>query len=379
MKIAFIYDFVYPYHVGGIERINRIESETLAKSKKYEVHFFTMQWEGMQKDFIENDVHYHTFGSATIESMYRHRRRSIRKSIIFSISMFRLFKYRFDALIIDEFPFTHIIPILIYSKIYNVRLIMRVAEVWGRKYWIDYAGFIFGNLGYFLSRMVVNSADLYITNSSHNAKMLNSEFGIKQNSINVFTPVIDYNLMSEVKKGFDGNFRYDVFFAGRLIKEKRIDLFIEIIRRVKEKKPNIKAIIIGDGPERIHIASIIKKYGLENNIKMVMPIKKNLELYSVMCKSHLLLNMSEREGLSMITLESLALGTPAIIPTNSPIPNEVGDMCIKADFDSIPSVVIKIIDSQNKSTFIKNSGNLKRFYYSEISSFYAKLFRRISR
>ncbi len=378
MKIAFIYDFVYPYHVGGIERINKIESETLAKSKTYEVHFFTMQWKGMQKEFIENNVNYHTFGSATIESMYRHRRRSIRKSIIFSISMFRLFRYRFDALIIDEFPFTHIIPILIYSKIYNVCLIMRVAEVWSREYWINYAGFIFGNLGYFLSRMVVNSANLYITNSSHNAKMLHNEFNVKQNKINVFTPVIDYKLMLDVKKSFNGNFEYDVFFAGRLIKEKRLDLFIEIIKKIKESKPNIRAIIVGDGPERVHITSMIKKYKLDKNIKMLMPIKENFELYSLMCRSHLLLNMSEREGLSMITLESLALGTPAVIPANSPIPNEVGSMCIKADFDSIPNRIIKIIESYDRSIFIKNSNNLKRFYYSEINSFYTKLFRRIS-
>ena len=377
MKIAFIYDFVYPYHVGGIERINRIESETLAKSKKYEVHFFTMQWEGMQKEFIENSVHYHTFGRATIKSMYKHRRRSIRKSIIFGISMLRLFRYKFDVLIIDQFPFTHIIPILIYSKIYNVRLIMRVAEVWSRKYWVSYAGFVFGNLGYLLSRMVVNSANLYITNSSHNKAMLNSEFNIMKNRINIFTPVINYALMLKVKQGFDGNFKYDVFFAGRLIKEKRIDLFVEIIKKIKEKNVDVRAVIIGDGPERESIAFMIKKYGLERNIKMLMPIKDNLELYSIMCKSHLLLNMSEREGLSMITLESLALGTPVIIPTTSPIPDEVKEMCINADIESIPNEIITIIKSYDKSKFIKNSNILKRFYYSEINSFYTRLFRRI--
>lgn len=372
LRIAFIYDFVYPYHVGGIERINKLESEHLAI--KNHVEFFSFKWRGMKKrEFLENGVQYYTYNNATMENMYRHRRRSIRKAILFGFVGFKLFWHKRDVLIIDQFPFIHIPVIKIYSVLFRAKIIMRVAEVWDRPYWITYAGKLFGEIGYFISKLVVGSADLYITNSVYNFNRIHQSFGIDKNRIHVFTPVIDSKLMQNIR--IDKNNAYDIVFAGRLIKEKKLDNFIKIIKQISKKKPDIRAIIIGDGPEEQNINDEIKRNGLANNIKRVKPITKNTQLYSIIKSSKLFLNMSEREGLSMITLESVALGTPVIIPDYSSIPTEVSNMCIKLNMKSIPEKALEIIESTNRSIFIKNMHEIKRYNIDEIANFYDGLFK----
>ena len=78
MRIAFVYDVPYPWHVGGIESMNYNEAEELAK--EHEVHFFTTRWEGMTgREFVYNNIHYHAIHKTDQSRIYRHGRRSIRK------------------------------------------------------------------------------------------------------------------------------------------------------------------------------------------------------------------------------------------------------------------------------------------------------------
>ena len=58
MKIAFVSDAVYPWNVGGLETLESTESKELAKH--HEVHFFSLKWPGMKKDFRQNNISYHT-------------------------------------------------------------------------------------------------------------------------------------------------------------------------------------------------------------------------------------------------------------------------------------------------------------------------------
>jgi glycosyltransferase involved in cell wall biosynthesis len=86
--------------------------------------------------------------------------------------------------------------------------------------------------------------------------------------------------------------------------------------------------------------------------------------------------MSEREGLSVISLESLALGTPVLLPSYSPIPDVVKDMCVVCDVDDIPDMICRIAMSNNKKRFLKRTG-MKLFETSNIASVYASLFKKL--
>lgn len=73
MKIAFISDAVYPWNVGGLETLESTEAQELAKT--HEVHFFSLKWPGMKKDFRQNNISYHTLHDITPERFYRARKK----------------------------------------------------------------------------------------------------------------------------------------------------------------------------------------------------------------------------------------------------------------------------------------------------------------
>ncbi|MEM3845470.1 MAG: hypothetical protein QXU98_07200, partial [Candidatus Parvarchaeota archaeon] len=91
----------------------------------------------------------------------------------------------------------------------------------------------------------------------------------------------------------------------------------------------------------------------------------------------LMLNMSEREGLSITTLESLSLGTPVLLPSYTPIPSEVKGMCVVEDEANIPRKIVEICKSADKKAYLHNLGSLKGYYTADILKYYGIVFEKL--
>ena len=87
--------------------------------------------------------------------------------------------------------------------------------------------------------------------------------------------------------------------------------------------------------------------------------------------------MSEREGLSIIVLESLALGTPVLLPTYSPIPDEIKEMCVVKDEINIPYELSQMLKHDDKSKYLRNIDRLDTFSVSHVNKFYLTLFNEL--
>ncbi len=373
ISIAFSYDSAYPWHVGGIEKINMLESSAL--SKKYDVYFYTLRWPGMQRNFKKYGVKYDAIFSASQESLYMHRRRSIRMAILYSLSLFRLFRKKFDLVVVDAFPYLHLPVVMLYKKLFRVKVAIRVAEVWDYNYWKRYLGNFSGRIAYFLSRALIKGADAYIANTTTTKELLHKLGGIENSKILVFAPVIEEDAIKAAKRKSGNCKKAQIIFAGRLIKEKRIDMWLHVVKRVTESIPRATGIIIGDGPEKDNIESAIKELGLENKVRIEKPMPRS-RLYREICCSSVLLNTSAREGLSMITLESMALGTLVVIPSDSPIPNDIRRLCITAEPDELHAKILKIIKNGAPKSQ-KNTESLKAFSTSNIIPFYSGLMKKL--
>ncbi len=369
MKIAFVSDAVYPWNIGGIETLEGTESRELAK--KHEVHFFSFRWPGMEGEFKRDGVIFHTKHNITKDKFYRHGRRSIREAIVFSIDMFRLFRYRFDYIQANEFPVLHIFTLKLYCKLYNCKLILDVHEVWDRDYWTSYLGSFFGSIANAYASAFIRVADAYIANSSVTAERL-EECGVNRKKIHVFTPVIDDRLMGGIKPV--GNSQ--IVFYGRMIKEKRLDKWLTIVKKVSTRIRGLKVLLVGEGPERDSIKDMISQLGLNKTVEMrgfYRERDKKL-LFGRVKGSQLLLQMSEREGLSLVVLESLALGTPVVLPDYSPVPKEVRKMCVVEKESRIPGRIVQMLKSGDKSRYISNAKGMDAFAISNIDKFYSSLF-----
>ncbi len=367
MRIAFVSDAVAPWSVGGIDSLVGTEAEALARH--HDVHFFTFRWPGMKKNFVKNGVRYHTSHAMSTKRFYRHGRRSIRESIVFAMQITRIFMYRFDLVQANEFPVIHLPLLKFYCKITGARLIIDMHEIWDRSYWYDYLGGFVGFFANAIASFSIKGADAYLANSSITAEKL-GRFSIPKNRIFEFSPIVDDSMMNGLE---NAKKKSEVIFAGRLIKEKRLDKWLGAIKDAS-KKVKLKGTIIGEGPEEHEIRALIRQMALEKTVEFRHFYKDKRAMYRRLASAGVLLHMGEREGLSIIAIESIALGTPVIIPDYSPIPDEVRDLCIVESERNIPNAIARVLKERSLSI---NKDKIKRFYISNIEKFYSKMFKEI--
>lgn len=102
---------------------------------------------------------------------------------------------------------------------------------------------------------------------------------------------------------------YDLIYVGRLTKIKRPELVIEITKRLKEIKLDIKTCIIGKGELEEKCRELVNKYSLEDNVEL-LGFQENPFPYIANSKVGILPSL--HEGLPMSVIESLILKVPVL-------------------------------------------------------------------
>lgn len=303
MKIAFVYDVVYPYVKGGAEKRIYELSSGLTK-RGHEVHIFGMKyWDG--PDIIEKDgIFYH--GVCRPKKLYVNGRRSIFQAIYFSLFLlFPLIKERPSVIDCQAFPYFPVVPSWLASKIIRSRLIVTWHEVWG-DYWYDYLGF-FGIFGKFIERVVSDLGDVRVVVSNHTKKRLSHLSDRKK--IEIVPNAIDLESISSISPSVES---YDIVAVGRLIPEKNFDLLIRAVAIIKEKIPGVSIVIAGDGPCKDQLAGLSHQCGTEGNIKFYGFVESYSHLISIMKSARIFASPSSREGFGISALEAMACGLPVV-------------------------------------------------------------------
>jgi glycosyltransferase involved in cell wall biosynthesis len=102
----------------------------------------------------------------------------------------------------------------------------------------------------------------------------------------------------------------NVAFVGRLVRVKRVDLFLETAALLKAAQPGrYRFVIVGDGPLMEEMTGLAKRLGLIAEIDFLGFRSNSL---SILRQMDCLLLTSDHEGLPMVALEALALGVPIV-------------------------------------------------------------------
>ena len=109
-------------------------------------------------------------------------------------------------------------------------------------------------------------------------------------------------------------------FVGRLSSEKGIIEFLKSIPIILNARPDLKFIIVGDGPLRNYVESFIKRNNLSSKILLLgfVPHEKLPHIYR---KLKLLVLPSYSEGVPNVLLEAMACGTPVLASPVGGIPS----------------------------------------------------------
>ncbi|ODS42993.1 MAG: hypothetical protein MSIBF_07020 [Candidatus Altiarchaeales archaeon IMC4] len=308
MKIAFVYDAVYPYVKGGAEKRIWELSKRLSE-RGHEIHLFGMKW-WVGESVIENEgIHLH--GVCMAMPLYtQNGKRSIKQALWFSAALFpSLLKKDFDVIDCSAFPYFQCFTSKACAMVKRKPLIITWLEVWG-EYWYEYLGRSKGFVGRGIEKFASKLPDQIISISEKTRGRLTEELQVNNSKIVTIPPTgIDLDEIRKIPKSKES---FDIIFAGRLIKDKNADVLIKAISIVKEKIPNVKCVIIGEGPERKKIENLAEKLNIGNNIKFLEFMKDHRDVISYMKSSKIFVLPSTREGFGIVVLEANACGLPVI-------------------------------------------------------------------
>jgi glycosyltransferase involved in cell wall biosynthesis len=103
----------------------------------------------------------------------------------------------------------------------------------------------------------------------------------------------------------------DIIAAGSLIGLKQYEIFILTIAEIKKQVPGIKAMLVGDGPEKNKLQTLIVTLGLESNIILAGELP-HPEVLRYMQRGKIFLHPSSYEGFGVVCIEALAAGCRVI-------------------------------------------------------------------
>lgn len=110
--------------------------------------------------------------------------------------------------------------------------------------------------------------------------------------------------------------RADFIFVGRLVPIKRVDLFLDAIRLIVDQRPNVRAIVVGDGKEADALKAQAKRLELDGRVDFV---GQRSDIENWLRQARVFIMTSDSEGLSLALIEAMLCGLPAVA-------SDVGDL-----------------------------------------------------
>ncbi|MFH0863239.1 MAG: glycosyltransferase family 4 protein [Candidatus Altiarchaeota archaeon] len=300
MRIAFVYDVIYPYVKGGVEKRIWELSRRLA-ARGHDVHVYGMRhWAG-PSTIKSGGITYH--GVCRPMGLYKESgRRSIRQALYFTFWLpFSLFRERYDIVDCQAAPYLPTMMTRLYSFLTGVPLVVTWHEYWGA-YWSRYLGLL-GSVGMLLEYVCARLSDRAFSVSENTRRRL-EKMGVKS----VDAPNgVDMAYIRDTKPAEES----DIIFVGRLIKDKNVDLLIDAVSLVRERNPPLRVIIVGVGPERDRLEKKANNQDLSHCVEFIgnQPYERVIGL---MKSSKAFAFPSTREGFGIVALEANACGLPVV-------------------------------------------------------------------
>ncbi|MFH0968236.1 MAG: glycosyltransferase family 4 protein [Methanobacteriota archaeon] len=303
MKIAYIYDVIYPETIGGVEkRIHEIG--TRLSKMGHEVHLYGMKyWEG--PDIIRRDgliIH----GVCPAIGLYTEGRRSILQAFRYTIGLIPHLLHA-DADIVDcqNFPYFPVVVTHLITRLHRKALVVTWHEYWG-KYWFTYLGWK-GLCGILIEKIALRCSPVAIAVSPLTQDQMRRAG--YQHDLVIIPNGID---LGSIQAVHPSDIRSDLIFVARFIPEKHPELVVEAVHQLVSKKPGLRCLMIGDGPEMSSVLQLIDKYGLSEHIICTGFVADYSNVIALMKSSHVFILPSVREGFGIVAMEAMACGLSLI-------------------------------------------------------------------
>ena len=306
LRIAIVYDRVFPASYGGVERWFRSLAEALAAAGHLVTYLTSDHWtDGAQPHIPAVEI----IPVSKASSIYTGTRRRIGPVLAFGAAVA---KYLFlHGSSFDVVHSTATSPAAAYAVVSTAKSrgylpVLDWWEVWETTSWRSYLGTAGGELAARLERSLARSHHLPVVYSRLHGERLNA-LGSRDDALHLsgVLPPRALPLHACPAQPY-------VLLANRLIPEKQTASILPALLKARETLPTLGAVIVGTGPLELELRAEIARLGLNGSVSLRSGLSDD-ELAGVMREALCLALLSRREGYGLVALEAMGHGTPALI------------------------------------------------------------------
>lgn len=307
MRICIVYDCLFPHTVGGAERWYRSLAERLALEGHTVTYLTLRQWDRAADPGVAN-VEVGVVGPRMTLYDQNGRRRLLPPLAFGAGVLWHLLRHgrRYDAVHSCSFPYFSLLAATLARPIGRYGLVVDWFEVWSRSYWREYLGRVGGDVGWLVQRLCARVPQRAFCFSRLYAARLRDE-GLR-GDITMLGGAYAGSLNPEPVHEPEPV----VVFAGRHIPEKRVPAIVPAMARVRERFPELRATILGDGPDRSRVLELVDELKLGGVVE-VPGFVATETVHERISHGLCMVLPSRREGYGLVVIEAAACGTPSIV------------------------------------------------------------------
>jgi len=170
-----------------------------------------------------------------------------------------------------------------------------------------------------------------------------AEKGIDERKIKLYPRGVDIQKFRPMPKDISEN--RTLLYVGRVSKEKNLHILAGAFKKISPKYPDVILKIVGDGPYRSEMESVLSGYNVE-----FLGYVQGDDLVKTYSNADVFVFPSTTDTFGNVALEAQACGTPVIVtdsggPMENIIPNETGIIVKGEDENALAAGIKKLLDS----------------------------------
>jgi glycosyltransferase involved in cell wall biosynthesis len=214
----------------------------------------------------------------------------------------------FDIVETANIPYAHLAPLAARAELRRIPLIVTWYELWGG-YWRRYVGWRWP-LYALTEALAAQLGDACVVLSDLTGKRLARARRRVPRHPGLLPGGIPLARIRAAARG--GEPGAPLAYAGRLLREKRLDLLLVAVARLDAPEDRPLLTVIGDGPDAPRLHQLAAELGLGARVRFLGKLPSSEEVWRELGTARVAVQPSSREGFGLFPLEAMALGLPVV-------------------------------------------------------------------
>jgi glycogen(starch) synthase len=215
---------------------------------------------------------------------------------------------------------------------------------------------------YFMHRLAnlegetAKNATLVVTISNYSLEKIKQFYGFNEGKIRIVPNGVDPEKFkplpdpSSAKRRFGIGDKPCVLFVGSLIPRKGLSLLVKAAEKIVKEQPEIKFLVVGEGPMKSQLLSSLKAANLSGNFKLLGNLDAEALVAAYNCADVFVLP-SIQEGQGIVLLEAQAAAKPVVAfnigGVNEAVKDgETGLLVTRGDPDELAAALSRLLSNE---------------------------------